>query len=52
MHSFMAIKGQERPEEVAGMVAWLAAPEAGLVTGAIHPVDRAFGSERSPRGRG
>ncbi len=28
MHSFMAIKRHGRPEEVAGMVAWLAGPES------------------------
>ncbi len=42
MHSFMAIKRHGRPEEVAGMVAWLAGPEAGFVTGAMHTIDGAF----------
>lgn len=44
MHSFMAIKRYGRPEEVAGMVAWLAGPEAGFVTGAMHTIDGAFGA--------
>jgi len=44
MHSFMAIKRHARPEEVAGMVAWLAGPEAGIVTGAMHTIDGAFGA--------
>lgn len=44
MHSFMAIKRHGRPEEVAGMVAWLAGPEAGFVTGAMHTIDSAFGA--------
>ena len=44
MHSFMAIKCHGRPEEVAGMVAWLAGPEAGFVTGAMHTIDGAFGA--------
>ncbi|WP_158781382.1 SDR family oxidoreductase [Pantoea sp. BAV 3049] len=43
MHSFMALKRHGRPEEVAGMVAWLAGPEAGFVTGAMHTIDGAFG---------
>ncbi len=34
MHSFMAIKRHGRPEEVAGMVAWLAAPAT--VLEAVH----------------
>ena len=33
-----------RPEEVAGMVAWLAGPEAGFATGAMHTIDGAFGA--------
>ncbi|MHA7774847.1 SDR family oxidoreductase [Roseibium sp. M-1] len=44
MHSFMAIKRHGRPEEVAGMVSWLAGPEAGFVTGAMHTIDGAFGA--------
>jgi cyclic-di-GMP-binding biofilm dispersal mediator protein len=44
MHSFMATKRHGRPEEVAGMVAWLAGPEAGFVTGAMHTIDGGFGA--------
>ena len=44
MHSFMAIKRFGRADEVAGMVAWLAGPEAGFVTGAMHTIDGAFGA--------
>jgi len=44
LHGFMAIKRHGRPEEVAGMVAWLAGPEAGFVTGALHTIDGAFGA--------
>lgn len=44
MHSFMATKRHGRSEEVAGMVAWLAGPEAGFVTGAMHTIDGAFGA--------
>ena len=44
MHSFMAIKRHGSPEEVAGMVAWLAGPEASFVTGAMHTIDGAFGA--------
>lgn len=44
MHSFMAIKRHGTADEVAGMVSWLAGPEAGFVTGAMHTIDGAFGA--------
>ncbi|EIX5212269.1 SDR family oxidoreductase [Escherichia coli] len=44
LHSFMAIKRHGQPEEVAGMVAWLAGPEASFVTGAMHTIDGTFGA--------
>ncbi|MCO1630385.1 SDR family oxidoreductase, partial [Escherichia coli] len=44
LHGFMAIKRHGQPEEVAGMVAWLAGPEASFVTGAMHTIDGAFGA--------
>lgn len=44
MHSFMAIKRHGRSEEVAGMVAWLAGPEAAFITGAMHTIDGGFGA--------
>lgn len=44
LHGFMAIKRHGRPAEVAAMVAWLAGPEAGFVTGAMHTIDGAFGA--------
>ncbi len=42
MHGFMAIKRHGRPAEIAGMVAWLAGPEAGFVTGAMHTIDGGY----------
>ncbi len=42
MHSFMAIKRHARSDEIAGMVAWLAGSEAGLVTGAALTLDGGF----------
>ncbi|ENC4242440.1 SDR family oxidoreductase [Escherichia coli] len=44
LHGFMAIKRHGQPEEVAGMVAWLAGSEASFVTGAMHTIDGAFGA--------
>ncbi len=44
MHSFMAIKRHARPSEIAGMVAYLVGPEAGIVTGALHTIDGGFGA--------
>jgi len=42
MHSFMAIKRHARAEEIAGMVAFLTGPEAGIITGAQHTIDGGF----------
>lgn len=39
MHGFMAIRRHGRPEEIAGMVAYLVGPEAGFITGAMHTID-------------
>ena len=44
MHSFMAIKRHGTAAEVAGMVTYLAGPEAGFITGAMHTIDGAFGA--------
>lgn len=44
MHSFMAIKRHGTADEVAGMVAYLAGPEASIVTGAMHTIDGGFGA--------
>lgn len=44
LHGIMALKRHGRPEEVAGMVAWLAGPEAAFVTGAMHTIDGGFGA--------
>jgi cyclic-di-GMP-binding biofilm dispersal mediator protein len=44
MHSYMAIKRHAEPAEIAGMVAYLAGPEAGIVTGAQHTIDGGFGA--------
>jgi cyclic-di-GMP-binding biofilm dispersal mediator protein len=44
MHGYMAIKRHGTADEVAGMVAYLAGPEAGIVTGALHTIDGGFGA--------
>ncbi len=44
MHSFMAIKRHARAEEIAGLVSYLAGPEAGIITGAQHTIDGGFGA--------
>ena len=44
MHGLMAIKRHGRPDEVAAMVTWLAGPEAGFGTEAMHTIDGAFGA--------
>lgn len=44
MQSFMAIKRHARTDEIAGMVAYLVGPEAGIVTGAQHTIDGGFGA--------
>ncbi|MDJ0943567.1 MAG: SDR family oxidoreductase [Kiloniellales bacterium] len=44
MHSFMAIQRHAEPREIAGMVAYLVGPEAGMVTGAQHTIDGGFGA--------
>ncbi len=42
MHSFMAIKRHASGTEIAGLVAFLAGPEAAIVTGAMHTIDGGF----------
>lgn len=44
MHSFMAIKRHVKAQEIAGMVAYLTGPEAGMITGAQHTIDGGFGA--------
>lgn len=42
LHGLMALQRHARPEEIAGMVAYLAGPEAGFVTGASLNIDGGF----------
>jgi cyclic-di-GMP-binding biofilm dispersal mediator protein len=43
-HAVMALKRHGSAQDVAGMVAWLAGPEASFVTGAMHTIDGGFGA--------
>ena len=42
LYGLMALRRHGRPEEIAGLVAWLAGPEAGFATGAMHTIDGGF----------
>ncbi|PWK35607.1 SDR family oxidoreductase [Cupriavidus plantarum] len=42
LHGLMALQRHGRPEEIAGMVAYLASPEAAFVTGANLNIDGGF----------
>lgn len=44
MHNFMAIQRHGKPEDVAGIVAWLTGPEVSFVIGAMHTIDGGFGA--------
>ncbi|UMR28434.1 SDR family oxidoreductase [Massilia sp. MB5] len=44
MHAIMALPRHGHPDEVAGMVAYLARPEAAFVTGANLTIDGGFGA--------
>ena len=44
MHGFMAIKRHVHAEEVAGLVAYLSGPEAGMITGSLQTIDGGFGA--------
>lgn len=39
MHSTMAIKRHAKPEEIAALVAYLAGPDAGIITGSAQTID-------------
>ncbi|MCP1214417.1 SDR family oxidoreductase [Acetobacter okinawensis] len=42
MHGFMAIRRHARSAEISGLVAYLAGPEAGIITGAAYNIDGGF----------
>lgn len=44
MKDFMAIKRYATSEEIAGLTAYLAGPEASIITGAMHTIDGGFGA--------
>jgi cyclic-di-GMP-binding biofilm dispersal mediator protein len=41
---FLAIPRYGKADEIAGLTAWLAGPEASYVTGAMHTIDGGFGA--------
>lgn len=44
LHSLMALQRHGRPEEIAGLVAYVASPEAAFVTGSSLTIDGGFGA--------
>ncbi|MNT21169.1 Cyclic-di-GMP-binding biofilm dispersal mediator protein [compost metagenome] len=42
LHDLMALQRHATPDEIAGMVAYVAGPEAGFVTGASLTIDGGF----------
>jgi 3-oxoacyl-[acyl-carrier protein] reductase len=42
LHGFMALPRHGRPDEIAGMVAYVVSPEAAFVTGASLTIDGGF----------
>ncbi len=44
MHGFMAIKRHVHADEVAGLAAYLASPEAAMITGSMQTIDGGFGA--------
>jgi cyclic-di-GMP-binding biofilm dispersal mediator protein len=42
LHGFMAIERHASGDEIAGLVAYLASPEAAMITGAVHAIDGGF----------
>lgn len=44
MHSFMAIKRHIRADEVAELTAFLAGPQAAMITGSMQTIDGGFGA--------
>ncbi|MFT8242997.1 SDR family oxidoreductase [Roseomonas sp. BN140053] len=42
LYGKMVLQRHGRPEEIAGLVAWLAGPEAGFATGGMHTIDGGF----------
>lgn len=44
LHALMALPRHGRPEEIAGLVAYVASPEAAFITGASLTIDGGFGA--------